>query len=145
MTEETEFVEEAREAEAEEQTPTSVNEDEEVNEEYDGTDYSQVVENDLAELRARFPELASIGSITELDNPLRFAELRDLGLSVDEAYLATSKRRVRTDNRRHLTSTVPIGTIPDREIPRGELERARQMFSGLSDKEIRSLYRRVTK
>ena len=57
------------------------------------TDYAAVAREDLRALKAEFPELAAIGSITELNAPLRYAELRDLGASPREAYLATAKRR----------------------------------------------------
>ncbi|MBO5945286.1 MAG: hypothetical protein J6Q69_01640 [Clostridia bacterium] len=109
------------------------------------TDYKSVADEDIKTLRTLFPELCDAKSITELENPLRFAALRDLGLSAEEAYLATTKRRQRIDNRAHLTSSVPTATMPEGDMPRHELEAAREMFSGLSDKEIRALYRRVTK
>ena len=109
------------------------------------TDYSTVADEDVRALSMLFPELSELKSITELENPLRFAALRDLGLSAEEAYLATAKRRLMKDNRAHLTASVPTGATPDMEMPRHDLEVAREMFSGLSDREIRALYRKVTK
>lgn len=107
-------------------------------------DYERIIEDDLAELRAEFPELYGISDITELDNPLRYAALRDLGLSATEAYLATTKRK-RHDNRAHLKSAygrsaaAPTGMMTQRE-----LRDAREIFGNLSDAEIQRLYRKVT-
>ena len=108
-------------------------------------DYERIVESDLNSLSEAFPELSEIRSISELSDPLRYAALRDLGLTPKEAYLATGGRKKRADNRAHLSSSVPRGA----EIPRGamsekELNMARDIFSDMSDREIRRLYRRVT-
>ena len=67
-------------------------------------DYSVIEREDVEALRGEFPELSEMESITELDNPMRYGMLRDLGLSPAEAYLATSKRRRGTDNRNHVAS-----------------------------------------
>ena len=108
-------------------------------------DYAELVREDLRALKGAFPELATLRDISELENPLRYAALRDLGLSCEEAYLATTKRRVISDNRSHLLGGVPRaaksprGTMSDRE-----LSGAREIFSDLSDAEIRNLYKKVT-
>lgn len=115
-------------------------------EEEENRDYSKIIEEDLNTLRACFEEMREIKDITELENPLRYAELRDLGLSPEEAYLATARKRARKDNRAHLSSSFPK--------PRGarseamsyqELENARELFPSLSDREIQKLYKQVTK
>lgn len=115
-------------------------------EEEENRDYSKIIEEDLNTLRACFEEMREIKDITELENPLRYAELRDLGLSPEEAYLATARKRTRKDNRAHLSSSFPK--------PRGarseamsyqELENARELFPSLSDREIQKLYKQVTK
>jgi hypothetical protein len=96
-------------------------------------------------LRLEFPELSEIEDITELDDPLRYAALRDLGLSPREAYLATAKRERSYDTRTHLRSAVPkFAGLPRGAMPEGELLRARELFEGLSDSEIRKLYKKVT-
>ena len=64
----------------------------------------QTVDEDIRTLREGFPELSELESITQLKNPTRYAALRDLGLSAEEAYLATSPRPRQPDNRAHLTS-----------------------------------------
>ena len=110
----------------------------------DEVDYEEIIASDLAVLRSEFAELKNLGDITDLDNPLRYAELRDLGLDPREAYLATAKR-TRRDNRSHLTTAygrnavTPIGSMSQRE-----LSEAREIFNNLSDSEIQRLYRKVT-
>ncbi len=109
-------------------------------------DYQKMMEDDLAALRAEFPELMTISHIAELDNPMRYAELRDLGLSAKEAYLATSRPKPTRDNRAHLSSAAPKAAgVPGLGMSRGELERARELFSGMNDQEIQALYRKVSK
>jgi len=111
--------------------------------EKDEIDYSLVMEEDLRELKALFPELSSCDSITSLPNPLRYATLRDLGLTAKEAYLAT--RGTRIDTRSHLFGAAPRAAgSPRSAISEGELKSARELFDGISDEEIRRLYRRVT-
>ncbi len=108
-------------------------------------DYAEIVESDLRALRAAYPELGEIKSITELENPLRYAELRDLGLSPKEAYLATGGHRRRADNRAHLSSAVPRGAgSPRSNMTHAELERARELFPGLGDAELHGLYKKVS-
>ena len=113
---------------------------------YVTVDYGEVEKQDLEELQALFPHLKSKTSITELDNPLRYAALRDLGLSPKEAYLATSDFRQSYDNRSHLRSSVPkSASAPQNILSRSELDAARELFSGLSDREIQKLYKKVSR
>ena len=111
----------------------------------DTPDYEEIAKSDLRELKAAFPELKNLFDITELKNPVRYAELRDLGLSAEEAYLATARRGSTYDTRAHLTPTVPGGASVMREMSRNDYDMARELFSELSDAEIRKLYRKVTK
>ena len=106
-------------------------------------DYERVIREDLLELRSAFSELGDITSITELPNPMRYAALRDLGLTAREAYLATSEARAK-DNRSHLSSAVPGGVeAPRSNMTRSELESARELFPGLRDGELIGLYKKV--
>lgn len=106
-------------------------------------DYAALIEEDIATLKGEFPELASLGSITELNDPIRYAALRDLGLSAEEAYLATAKR-VKRDNRAHLTTAYgKNATPPTSTMSQRELSEARELFGNLSDLEIQRLYKRV--
>lgn len=110
------------------------------------TDYAALAAADMKELCAIFPELSTKRSITELDNPLRYAALRDLGLTPKEAYLATCERGVRYDNRSHLTSAVPRAAAKSGdELFGSALDECRELFFGLSDKEIQKLYKKVTR
>lgn len=105
-------------------------------------DYADLAARDAAELRREFSELSDLKDICELENPLRYAALRDLGLSPAEAYLATTRVRKR-DNRAHLYATRAISSSTSAVMSEGELAAAREIFSGVSDSEIRSLYKRV--
>ena len=77
------------------------------------TDYERLEREDIAELCREFPEL-KIDSLTELDNPLRYGALRDMGLTPTEAYLATRKGRGQT----------PAPILPPRlpRVPHSEQE-----------------------
>lgn len=106
-------------------------------------DYDALIAEDIATLKSAFPELSALDSITELDNPIRYAALRDLGLSAEEAYLATTKRAKR-DNRAHLTTAYgKNATPPASTMSQRELSEARELFGNLSDLEIQRLYKRV--
>ncbi len=99
---------------------------------------------DMETLAEEFPELRG-REITELENPMRYAALRDLGLTPREAYLATSGIRIQRDNRSHLGSAVPRGASrPSSKITASELKAARELFDGISDAQIIQLYKRVT-
>ena len=108
----------------------------------DVTDYAALAMRDLAELAEIFPEVRSKRSITELSNPLRYAALRDLGLTPKEAYLATEERRI-ADNRAHLTSRVPSSARAGAALSGRELDMARELFSSLTEREIQRLYKKV--
>ena len=86
---------------SEENTDTGVENTEE--------DYAALIERDLEVLRNAIPGLEGIRDISELENPVRYGALRDLGLSPEEAFRATttSERRPRPDNRAHLSSCPP--------------------------------------
>ncbi len=98
----------------------------------------------LSELCEGYPEITPENA-AELCNLERYRELRALGLNVDEAYRATAKKRSATDNRAHLSVSVGGGGAPmSHGISEPELRSAREIFSGMSDAEIRRLYKRVT-
>lgn len=107
-------------------------------------DYAAVVKSDVAELSAEFSELRGLTDITELENPLRYAALRDLGLTAAEAYLATTKNRRKADNRSHLFGMPMVSSSPSGSMPERELEAAREIFTDISDAQIRKLYKKVT-
>lgn len=109
------------------------------------TDYEALIASDVEVLRSEFPELRDIRDITDLNNPLRYAALRDLGLSAQEAYMATAKRKSQ-DTRSHLKSahgrSAALGTGM---MSQHELAAARELFPNMSDSDLQRLYKRVTK
>ena len=109
-----------------------------------GINYSEVERDDLAALKKEFPELSGISRITELQNPLRYGALRDLGLSPTEAYLATHGKRRGADNRSHLVASPTIASAPQGVMSEREMDAARDIFPDISDREIRKLYKKVT-
>ena len=110
----------------------------------EGTDYEELVKADMNELTEEFSNGEKI-KITDLKNPIRYGALRDLGLTPREAYLASGGKKERVDNRSHLSSSVPRKlSAPFSEMPRADLDAARELFSDMNDSEIRNLYKKVT-
>ena len=114
--------------------------------EEDAVDYAALAAEDLADLKAQFPALKSLPSLAALSDPVRYAELREMGLSPKEAYLAiggTARRK--SDNRAHLLSAVPRASTLANGLPsNAEMAEARRLFSNLSDAQIHRLYKKVT-
>ncbi len=106
--------------------------------------FAEMAEKDLAELKRLFPETEGICALWEMPNAVRFGELRELGLSVREAYMACSPLRERENNRGHLRSSVPrrVGGAGMR-MSGSEFDAARKLFPNMSEREIHALYRRV--
>ena len=126
----------------------SINESEKTTEPYNESkvDYHEVARRDIEALKGEFPELTGLKDITELENPMRYAALRDMGLEPREAYLATTKRVRKTDTRSHLISAAPKSAhSPAHSMYGEELSDARALFSDMTDLEIQNLYRKVTK
>ena len=113
----------------------------------ESVDYAALAAEDLAELKAQFPALKELPSLAALPDPVRYAELRDMGLSPKEAYLATGgTARRRSDNRSHLLSAVPRASALATNLPSGaEMAEARRLFSNLTDAQIHRLYKKVTR
>ncbi len=115
----------------------------------EGERFERQAENDLAELQAIDPDAARYRHIGEMPGALRFAELRELGLSVEEAYYAvrgaaSEKPLPDRGGRAHLHASVP-GRAASGGVGMtvGEIEAARRLFPNLPDREIASLFRRV--
>lgn len=112
--------------------------------ESDGTDYKELLKADMLELSGEFSPGKEM-DISDLKNPIRYGALRDLGLTPKEAYLASGGRKELADNRSHLSSSVPKKFSSQfSEMPRAELDAARELFGDLSDAQIRNLYKKVT-
>lgn len=145
MTEENESLENVNnELQETEDFADACQENEQKSEPENAIDYSAVERADLEALKKEFPELSGINRITELQNPLRYGALRDLGLSPTEAYLATHGKRRGADNRSHLVASPTIASVSQGVISEREMEAARDIFPDISDREIRKLYKKVT-
>ena len=115
-------------------------------EEDDGR-FATLEREDLAALAEALPTRRLPTSLAELENPERYGELREAGLSPLEAYLATEGHRLigrPQDSRRHLSTTVGrAARLGGERIGSAELSAARELFPSLSDGEIEALWRRV--
>lgn len=111
-----------------------------------GVDYAALAARDLGEIKRLAPALAGLSHLAELPNALRYAALRDAGLSVEEALHAACHAYLApraADNRAHLRSAVPIGAAgtPSR-MTAAEMREARELFGDLTEGEIERLYAR---
>ena len=114
-------------------------------EEVPPVDYAAQAASDLKEIQALSPEFLGAKHLSELPFARRFAELRDLGLSVKEALFATLPTLPIQSGKEHLRSSVPRSkSAPDGVLPPDEMRAAKDLFYGLSEKEINSLYKRVS-
>ena len=104
------------------------------------------IAEDIKALATEFPRLGGTDAESLFDKD-RYKELRALGLSEREAFLATAKKAAEhNDHLSHLNGSVPRrARALDTGMSVGEMKSAREIFTGLSDEEIRALYRRVTK
>ena len=114
----------------------------------EGTDFSALAAHDLADLQAAFPELSGIASLGELARPERYGELREAGLTAVEACCASHHEmltRKRGDNRAHLSPSIGrAASAAGGRISAAALSEARELFPGLTDREIETLYNRVS-
>lgn len=119
--------------------------------------YENMKKADLAALHAAYPETAELADVEKMENFKRFAELRDAGLSVKEAYAAANPEAIRKSaaetgkknslkgTKAHMASVVPKGAAGDStEMSPKEMKEWREMFPGKSKKEILALYKRAT-
>lgn len=116
----------------------------------------KMVAEDMQKLHSQFPELKSVTKFADLPNARRYAELRDLGLSVEEAYNAANpggrrdaitnsvKQQAINASKAHLKSNVPIASRDNSvKITRAEMQQMRDIFPDMSDKEIIALYKKT--
>lgn len=112
-------------------------------------EYERRAESDLAEIKRMYPQFAYISHLSQIENAPRFAQLREMGLSIREAFLATNSGNVGGgdggyDNRSHLYSAVPRSgrdSLP--HMTRSEMEAAKEIFGNLSEREIQLLWKRA--
>lgn len=109
---------------------------------------------DLAALHAAYPETAGLDDVEKMENFRRFAELRDKGLSVKEAYAAANPEAMRKSaaergkrlagTKAHIKSAAPKGAAGEStDMPPREMARWREMFPGYTDKQIKELFKRA--
>ncbi len=116
-------------------------------------DYERMASEDLAEIKRLFPSFSDISHLRELDRAERFGEMREAGLSVEEALMATNYERIfeaivkkarAVNGKSHLQSRVPTAAGGEESGMTGEqMRQAKEMFDGLSEREIQSLYKRA--
>lgn len=107
-------------------------------------DYAALAASDLKAIKTLCRDFEAVETLAELPFARRFAELRDLGLSVEEALAAAMPRRYEENGKAHLRSAVPRPSyIPSDSLSHEEMKAAKDLFYGLSEKEINALYRRV--
>lgn len=118
------------------------------------TEFNKKAAADLLAVQAAYPETKKFSSIKDIPNFKRFGELRDMGLSPKEAYIAANpdgarnavaaatKRQALDGTKDHLKSSVSKRTKDtSTRMPRATLLEWRNMFPGYSDKEIAKLYK----
>lgn len=123
---------------------------------YDQMILDRMVAKDLNELHSLFPETKGIDKFENVPNVKRYAELRDLGLSVSEAYnaanpnarrdaIASSVRQQSINaSKSHLKSNVPIAAKDTSvKITRSEMQQMRDLFPDMSDKDLVALYKKT--
>ena len=119
--------------------------------------YENMKKADLSELHAAYPETAELDDVEKMENFRRFAELRDAGLSVKEAYAAANpeamrrsaaeagKKKSLAGTKAHMGSVVPRAAKGEStNMPPSEMKRWREeLFPGKSKKEIIDLWKRA--
>lgn len=116
----------------------------------------RMIASDMNELHSLFPETKSITKFEDLPNVKRYAELRDVGLTVKEAYSAANpearreavaasvKQQTINASKSHLKSNVPVASKDNTvKISRAEMDMLRETFPNMSDKEIIALYKKT--
>ncbi len=111
---------------------------------------------DLKELHAEYPETRQYKHIKELPPEVLkiFGAQRDAGFSVKQAYAAANpdgirknvatsvKKQAQHDTKAHLRSSVPKPSKSDGvSMSKAELVSWREMFPGMSDAEIKKIYK----
>lgn len=88
-------------------------------------------------LETQLPEEIAEATVADEDN---LSEKNDVTPEAEKEYTDT----LRTNNRAHLTSSVPkAAKSPHNAMTKQELSQARELFDGMDDAEIQRLYRRV--
>lgn len=109
-------------------------------------DYAALAEADLQQIRHLDARYAALTHLSQLPNAGRFAQLRDLGLTVAEALAATQTRPAVNEGKAHLRPIAGRGMHAKggETLSLHQWEEARSLFSDLNDRQIAALYRRVS-
>lgn len=118
------------------------------------TKFNAKIAADLAEVQAAYPDAKAYASVKDFPNFKEFGRLRDLGLSPKQAYIASHPDAVRqnvaaatrqqslNDTKRHLKPAVSKASRDNTiTMTKKELAECRDLFPGMSDREIMKLYR----
>lgn len=118
------------------------------------TAFESRMKRDMDLIHAAYPETRKYSSPEEFPNFKRFGQLVDAGATPEEAYVAshpdsikesaaTSARQSSLNaTKQHIRSSVPKGAKREAvHMPKNELHAWREMFPGMSDKEIVALYK----
>ena len=109
--------------------------------------YAELATADYEAICAAFPAARGYSALVDMPGAARFSELRELGLSVEEATRAAMPEM--TQYAKSAVRDMRVSSMPQRSesmrggMSYGEMAAARELFSGLSTKELLSLYRRV--
>lgn len=122
--------------------------------------FDEKIRADLAAVQQAYPETKQYKSVFEFPNFAKFSRYRDLGLPPDEAYIAANPKGVMTSvagaaqqqarnlssTKDHLRSNVPVGS-KDKSITitKKQMAEYRDLFPGMSDKEIVALHKQTMK
>ena len=122
--------------------------------------FDEKIRADLAAVQQAYPETKQYKSVFEFPNFAKFSKYRDLGLPPDEAYIAANPKGVMTsvagaaqqqvrnlsNTKDHLRSNVPVGS-KDKSITitKKQMAEYRDLFPGMSDKEIVALHKQTMK
>lgn len=132
-----------------EQNPPAAEPDREEKTQPDRADeFAAMAEEDLAQLRQIFPALRSLPHLGNLPNARRYGELREAGLTPEEALRATHPDLSGgglVGEKSHLRSSAPRFAAARGGIGAADLSAARDLFPDLSDREIDRLWRRTAR
>ena len=122
--------------------------------------FDEKIRADLAAVQKAYPNTKQYKSVFEFPNFAKFGKFRDAGLSPEEAYIAANPQGVMTsvagaaqqqarnlsNTKDHLRSNVPVGS-KDKSITitKKQMEEYRDLFPGMSDKDIVALHKQTMK
>lgn len=116
-------------------------------------EYAAMEAADLAELQKRYPDI-KLNSLRDLKNLGRYGELRDMGLSAAEAFMATNAEMLekraeetgaaRAASKAHMTTvSKKSGGTNEPHMTDEELAIARDFFPDMSDEQIQKVYKKA--